>query len=146
MATLSPAIQKQVSELFEAGEDLADEEKFAEAMEKYQAAWTLLPEPKTSHEAALWLLGAIADVNVLSGDFAAGRENTALALQCPGGAGDPMLHLRLGQCEFELGNLNRAADELATAYEGTGGKVFDDEGDKYFAFLKSRRPEPPGGW
>jgi hypothetical protein len=60
--------------------------------------------------------------------------------------GNPFLHLRLGQCRFELGDLDRAADELARAYMGDGEDVFEDEAPKYLAFLKTRLQPPSGGW
>ena len=76
----------------------------------------------------------------------AGRDNVSMAMHCPGAIGNPFLHLRLGQCQFELGNLDRAADELARAYMGTGIEIFEDEEGKYFEFLKTRLQPPPGGW
>jgi hypothetical protein len=64
----------------------------------------------------------------------------------PDALGNPFLHLRLGQCRFELGDLDRAADELARAYMADGEDVFDGEDPKYLAFLKTRLQPPPGGW
>ena len=146
MAKLSSTVHKQIQSLCEAGDDFADEGDYPAALEKYWAAWDLLPEPKTDHEAGTWILSAIGDANYLGGDFTAGRDNLSMAMHCPNAIGNPFIHLRLGQCEFELGNLDRAADELARAYMGTGAKIFDEEEDKYFAFLKTRLKPPPGGW
>jgi hypothetical protein len=96
-------------------------------------------------EAAAWILAAIGDVNFLTGDFAAGRDNLSLAMHCPGGIGNPFLHLRLGQCQFELGNLDRSKDELSRAYMGGGKEVFKGA-EKYFNFLKTQLQPPAGGW
>ena len=68
-----------------------------------------------------------------------------MAMHCPEAIGNPFLHLRLGQCQFELGSLDRAADELARAYMGAGEEIFE-AADKYFEFLKTRLEPPPGGW
>jgi tetratricopeptide (TPR) repeat protein len=146
MTELSDEVHERIESLSEEGDNLADEERYADALQRYWAAWDLLPEPQTSWEAATWLLGAIGDANFLGGDFAAGRDNLSLAMHCPEAIGNPFLHLRLGQCQFELGDLDRAADELARAYMGGGADVFDDEPPKYFAFLKERLKPPPGGW
>jgi hypothetical protein len=105
----------------------------------------LLPEPKTDWEAATWILGAIGDANFLGKDYLAGRENLSMAMHCPDAIGNPFLHLRLGQCQFELGNLDRAADELARAYMGAGDEIFEGA-EKYLAFLKTRLKPPPAGW
>jgi hypothetical protein len=102
------------------------------------------PEPQTDWAAAKWVLAAIGDANFLCGDFVAGRDN--LSIKCPNGMGNPFLHLRLGQCQLELGDIERAADELARAYMGADMDIFEDEDPKYFAFLKTRLKPPPDGW
>jgi hypothetical protein len=127
------------------GDDFADKVNYQAALDQYWAAWDLLPDPKIDWEAATWILGAIGDANFLSGDFTAVRDNLATAMHCPNAIGNPFFHLRLGQCHFELGNMDRAADELARAYMGAGDDIFED-GEKYLAFLKTRLKPPPGGW
>jgi tetratricopeptide (TPR) repeat protein len=146
MAELSDEVYDRIRALTEDGDALADEGKYAAALERYWAAWDLLPAPQTEWDAATWLLGAIGDANYLSGDFAAGRDNLSFAMRCPEAIGNPFLHLRLGQCQFELGNLDRAADELARAYMGSGAEIFEDEPPQYLSFLKTRLDPPPGGW
>ena len=112
----------------------------------YWAAFDALPEPQTQFEAATWLLGSIGDANFQIADFEAGRDNLANAMHCPGAIGNPFLHLRLGQCQLELGDEDRAADELTRAYMGAGHEIFEEEDPKYFTFLKTRLDEPPNGW
>ena len=145
MPELNDAIHERIQTLCAAGDALAQKEDYPAALEKYCAAWDLLPEPQTDWEAATWILAAIGDANFFGGDFVAGRDNLSMAMHCPNAIGNPFLHLRLGQCQFELGDLDRAADELARAYMGAGRETFEDE-DKYFAFLKTRLEPPPGGW
>lgn len=146
MAELSETVLSQIQVLCGEGDDLADEGEYAEALILYRAAWDLLPAPRTKHEQATWILGAIGDALYLSGDYKAGRENLTLAMTCPDAIGDPIMHLRLGQCEFELGNLDAAAAELGRAYQESGAKIFDEDEDKYFDFLKTRMTKPEGGW
>jgi tetratricopeptide (TPR) repeat protein len=145
MAELDNAIHERIQALCAKGDELAKEAKYPAALTKYWAAWDLLPEPQIDWEAATWILAAIGDTNCLGGDFVAGRDNLSMAMRCPGAIGNPFLHLRLGQCQFELGNLDHAADELARAYMGAGDQIFEGA-DKYLAFLKTRLKPPPGGW
>ena len=145
MAEFSDEIHNRVQALCRKGDVLAEEGKYPAALDQYWAAWDLLPEPQTDWEAATWILAAIGDANFLGGDFAAGRDNLSMAMHCPDAIGNPFLHLRLGQCQFELGNLDRAADELARAYMGAGSEIFKSA-DKYFAFLKTRLKPPASGW
>jgi tetratricopeptide (TPR) repeat protein len=145
MAQLPDMIHDQIQMHCRQGDALAQSGQYPAALEQYWAAWDLLPEPQTDWSAATWILAAIGDANFLGGDYAAGKDNLATAMHCPGALGNPFLHLRLGQCQFELGNLDGAADELARAYMGGGAEIFDGA-EKYFAFLKTRLQPPPEGW
>lgn len=138
MAELDKAIHERIDALTTAGDALAEDENYEGALTKYWAAFDLLPEPKTDWEAGTWLMAAIGDANFLQRDYAAGRDNLGYAMRFPGAIGNPFLHLRLGQCQFELGNLDRAADELMRAYMGDGPACFEGEDGKYLRFLATR--------
>jgi hypothetical protein len=69
-----------------------------------------------------------------------------MAMHAPGAVGNPFLHLRIGQVQFELGNEQRAADELARAYLKEGKTLFDGEDPKYLDFIKGKLRPPEGGW
>ena len=146
MAELPAETYEQIQRLSAEGDKLAAAAHYADALARYWAAWDLLPEPRTDWDAATWLLGTIGDANFLGGDFVAGRDNLSTAMHCPGAIGNPFLHLRLGQCQLELDNHDRAADELTRAYMAEGYRIFKDQNPKYFAFLKTRLAPPPGGW
>jgi hypothetical protein len=121
-----------------AGDARAKSRDWSDALALYWGAWDLLPEPREEWEAATWILAAVGDANFLAGDFAAGRDNLSSAMRCPGAVGNPFLHLRLGQCQLELGAQDRAADELMRAYMGGGVKLFQSEDPKYLKFLSER--------
>jgi tetratricopeptide (TPR) repeat protein len=145
--TLPEDLDQQVTVLSEAGNALAESGEFTQAIGKYVAALELLPEPVNDWEAATWLLAAIGDAHFLSGNHEHARRALSDAMHCPGAIGNPFLHLRLGQAQMELGNTDRAADELARAYMGAGAEIFGDEDPKYFAFLKTvLQPPPDGQW
>ena len=55
---------------------------------------------------------------------------------CPGTLGNPWVHLRLGQARYELGEMDRAADELTRAYMGGDRDIFEGHDPKYFALLQ----------
>ncbi len=143
---LPAAIHAQVKRLSAQGDDLAKRRKYREAIATYWKAWDLLPEPKEKWNAALWLLAAIGDANFLGKDYVACRDNLGSAMHLPGAIGNPFLHLRLGQCQYELGNMERAADELARAYLPEGKAIFGTDDPKYMTFIKSKLKPPPDGW
>jgi len=141
---LDDHVHAEIERLTRSGDAFAEQGNFPNALSEYWKAFDLLPEPKTDWEAATWILGAIGDANFLGKDFQAGVDNLSSAMHCPGAIGNPFLHLRLGQCRFETGNLERAADELARAYALEGEDIFAIDDPKYFEFLKTRiEIEPP---
>jgi hypothetical protein len=54
------------------------------------------------------------------------------------------VHLWLGQARFELNEPERAADELAGAYMGSGREVFERQDPKYFSLVEKVLRRPPG--
>lgn len=146
MSELPEVAYAKIKQLCAEGDDLADAGDYSEALSKYWSAWDQLPSPQTTWQAATWILGAVGDTNFLAGDFEAGRENLSYAMQCPDGLGNAFLHLRLGQCCFELGELDQAAEHLARAFLTEGKRIFSHADDKYLHFVKSRLQPPLGGW
>ncbi|WP_239000365.1 tetratricopeptide repeat protein [Hyunsoonleella ulvae] len=128
----------KIEKLSKKGDKYVEIGNYKKALEKYWEAYNLIPEPKTEWETTTWLLVAIGDANFLSSDFKDGADNFRSAMNCPGGIGNPFLHLRLGQCQYENGNLQKAADELTKAYAMAGEEIFEDEDSKYFEFLKTK--------
>ncbi len=138
MSELPDSVHEEIKRLCAIGDERAAARAYSEAIPHYWAAWDLLPEPKTEWDAATWILVAVGDANFLGGDYAAGRDNLSNAMRCPSAMGNPFIHFRLGQCLFELDDLDRSADELMRAYMGAGRKIFDQHDAKYARFLSSR--------
>jgi len=103
----------------------------------FQEAWQILPLPKLHHPHAALVLGALADVAFVAGDFQEARRVLEEALRTGLGAANPALHLRRGQVAFELGEDEVAVVELLRAYELAGAEIFDGEEPKYLRLLHS---------
>jgi tetratricopeptide (TPR) repeat protein len=138
-------VQQEVESLSNEGNILADNGKYREAAKKFIEALNLLPEPLEQWEACTWLLTAIGDMNFMQGSYEHAKNALSDAMRCPNSIGNPFVHLRLGQSQYELGNNDRAADELARAYMGAGVEIFQTEDPKYFDFLKTVLKPPAGG-
>ncbi|MBA6313860.1 MULTISPECIES: hypothetical protein [Cellulophaga] len=138
MKTLDENLHLEIEKLSAQGDAFAETGNYSDALTAYWNAYDLVPEPKTDWEATTWIMVAIGDANFLGADFQAGVENLSNAMHCPNGIGNPFIHLRLGQCQFETGNLERAADELTRAYALEGEELFADDDPKYFEFLKTK--------
>ena len=100
--------------------------------------WPFSPEPKQQWEASTWIYSAIGDTFSSQQGYSGALRAFQGAVTSPDGLGNPFIHLRLGQCRFELGDLEGAADELARAYMGDGLRVFSREDPKYLDFLSTR--------
>jgi len=110
------------------------------------AGLQLLPQPMEGYPECRLLLTSIGNANFLAGAYEYALKALQDAMYCDGAIGNPFNHLRLGQTRFELGNMDRAADELARAYLPEGKKLFESEDPKYLDFIKSKLKPPPGGW
>jgi hypothetical protein len=147
MRELLDELHDEVKRLCAEGDDLANRQRYEEALRRYGEAWSLLPEPKTDWEAAVWLLAAIGDAHFHRGDFLSGRDAlTKAMIHGEGAIGNPFLRLRLGQCLYELSDMKEAANWLAGAYLMEGQAIFAEDSPKYLEFVKSKLEPPPGGW
>ncbi|WP_349513254.1 hypothetical protein [Erythrobacter sp. NFXS35] len=135
---LDPRAYAEITRLTDQGQALFDEGRLEEARGLFMQAWALLPEPQSEWEATTWLATAIGDIDFLKGNHAVARQTLEFAMLCPGGLGNPFIHLRLGQTLLELGEKDRAADELMRAYMGAGEGIFAEQDPKYRAFLATR--------
>ncbi|MCP2067939.1 tetratricopeptide repeat protein [Pseudomonas laurylsulfatiphila] len=135
---LSPDLHAEIKKLCGDGDLLAESGHFEDAVAQYNKALALIPFPKNDWEAATWILAAIADACFLSGLTTSAYEALQYAMTCPGGIGNPFLHLRLGQVLLDDGQGDRAADELMRAYMGAGLEIFAAEDARYLIFLKTR--------
>jgi tetratricopeptide (TPR) repeat protein len=135
---LPQEVQAKLDDLCAAGDQQVEAGEFASAIARYREAWALLPEPKENWEAALWVVAAIGDAEFFAGDYLAARRSFTEAVRTLEALGNPFVHLRLGECAFELGEFDRAADELMRAYMGGGPEAFTREDPKYLEFLSTR--------
>jgi tetratricopeptide (TPR) repeat protein len=143
---LPDEVHEKITQLSAEGDDLLEHRQYLEAAAKYSEAFALVPEPKTDWGASTWLLTAIGDAFFQAGRYEDARTALTDAMHCPDAIGNPFIHLRLGQAQHELGNEERAADELARAYLQQGVAIFEGDDPKYLAFIKPRLAPPPGGW
>ena len=133
---LDDATHARITSLSERGNALAESGDLDGALQAYRQALALVPAPVCEWEAATWILAALGDVLFQQSKYKEARDSLKEAMRCPGGIGNPFVHLRLGQAHFELGEHERAKDELARAYMGGGNELFEGEDRKYKTFIQ----------
>ena len=135
MDTLDDSIHAEVESLARQGDALLDKGDAKDAIRLYGRALELLPRPVTDWEAATWLFAAIGDAYWSIEDYERAYEAMQNALRSPGGIGNPFIHLRMGQLEYEFGNMKRAVDELMRAFMGADREIFQGQDPKYFELI-----------
>jgi tetratricopeptide (TPR) repeat protein len=135
---LDDALHQRIVELSERGNQLAEAGQPDAALAAFEQALALLPAPFEDWEAGLWLQVAIGDTHFGEGRLQPALQAFQLAMRCPDALGSPFIHLRLGQIHHDLGQLDKAADELARAYMAEGPPTFEGEHPRYLAFLRTR--------
>lgn len=122
---------KKIISLSERGEHYVDVEQYEEAKRLFLLALDCIPMPKYEWEASTNLYAALGDVSYLDGKYDEAINYFNEALKCPDGIGNPFILLRLGECFYELNNLEKARDYLIQAYMCDGDEIFEDEDEKY---------------
>jgi tetratricopeptide (TPR) repeat protein len=133
---LEEKLYHTVVKLCEDGDNLLDDEKYHDAIKKYQTALDLIPSPKTDWEASTWIYTAIGDAYFLAEDYPMAKEHFYNALNCPDGISNPLILLRLGESLLECNEVEKAKDFLLRAYMVEGEKIFEEEDKKYFNLIK----------
>ncbi|NHZ98677.1 tetratricopeptide repeat protein [Massilia sp. CCM 8734] len=142
---LDDKIAAEIREICDEADVLIEIGEFDHAFRNFSEALSLIPEPREEYRETAGILAGLGDVYFRAKSFAQGKEVLSDAMHCTGAIGSPFLHLRLGQCQLELGNGYRAADELVRAYMGAGKEIFEREDPKYFLFLQSQIDPPANG-
>ena len=139
--TAAPSLDRKIAgqarKLCQQGYELFDQGDIKAAIRRFYQAWALLPKPQTQWQEAGWVLTALGDAYFAKGDYSSGREALSSALHCPNALGNPTIHLRLGQCLYELGETGSAYQQFLRVREQGGAELFEKEDDKYMALLWS---------
>ena len=134
---LDDQIVARVTELCELGDDHVENQRFDDAIARYEEALTLVPRPLYAWAVTTWILTAMGEAYYLMKDHARVKESIMEAFRCEGAIGNAFLHLRLGQAEIELGQKGRGVEELIRAHERGGDAIFDGEDPRYLALVRA---------
>lgn len=133
---LSNRLYSRIQKYCALGDELIEKGDFDEAIQTYNKAKDLLPEPIYDWEAATWIFVAIGDAFYLSFRYQDALNNLQEAQKCYGGIGNPFILLRIGQCYYELNSVENAKKYLLQAYMIEGEEIFKNEEDKYFNIVR----------
>ena len=135
MQSLENALEQDIKSLCAQGYQAYDGGDYQAALRLFYQAWLLVPKPQMEWDIAGWVLTAIGDTYFRLENYAQGREALSSTLHCAGINNNPFVHLRLGQCQFELGDEALARQSLYKAYRNGGQALFKQEPAKYLAII-----------
>ena len=133
---LSNTIIRKVNHLCDKGDAFCEDGAYLQALEAYETALELLPEPFIQWEISTWLTVSIGDTYFLMRQFEKAEEAFKMSLFTPDGLDNPLVHLRLGQCAFERDATDEAIAAFQRAYDDEGEIIFEEDDPKYWQFFK----------
>jgi tetratricopeptide (TPR) repeat protein len=136
-AELPEDIQSQMEALSEQGEEAMDQGRYEEALDCYNQALGILPEPRENWEAYVWLKAALGDACFLMERLDDGLDHFYEAYTSAGPQNvNPFIVYRLGQIYKRMDDEENAVDFLMRAWMLEGEDVFEDEED--LLYLRNR--------
>ncbi|MBU3070526.1 hypothetical protein KOI40_11885 [Aestuariicella sp. G3-2] len=108
-----------------------DQGDFRKALRLFYQGWLLLPKPQTDFAEAGWVLTGIGDSYFRLKQYIPGCEALRSANHCPQTRDNPFIHLRLGQCLYQIGERASARTHLLKAYRLGGSGLFKAERPEY---------------
>lgn len=128
-----PDWQAKVWKLCDDAERAANSRRYAKAIGIYESALTLVPDPQCPD--ALALVSNIGDCYFTHKKYREALTHFQRALAFPEGESLHLRH-RIGQCHFELGELEQARTELRHVLEHQRFDMFQHDDPKYLAFAR----------
>lgn len=132
---LNDKVYDEIKQRSARGNELADTGHYQEALNEFKKALELLPQPVYMWEAATWLYVSVGDMHFQLNDYSDSLDSFLQAQKCPDGLGNPFICVRIGECYFELGNMEKAKEYLMQAYMLEGEEIFLDADPKYLALI-----------
>ncbi|MFV0304912.1 MAG: tetratricopeptide repeat protein [Moheibacter sp.] len=133
---LDDQIYSEILSISEVGENFMEEDDYDAAIFEFKKALSLVPSPKTDWEASTWLYSGIGDAYFFKKEYENSLNAFLDAYNCPEAIDNPFIYLRIGQNWEEMGNNDKAKDNLLRAYMLAGQDIFSDENPKFINLIK----------
>lgn len=137
LAETNADLEQEIVDVTEDGNALAVEGAHDEALEAYDAAWKLLPEPKTEWAMiSNWIAGSFYNSLFAQNKFTEAKNWAELELYTRESDIDVGPWMHLGIVNYELGDEAQAYHYFKKAYDFGKARVFKEEPKKYHDFYK----------
>ena len=136
MPKLESEVVRSIRALCEHGDTLVKMKEYSFAISKYYEALSLIPDPKEEYKPAAWIYTSMGETYWKLKDYNNAGMAYTKARRCEGASQNAIVNLRMGECLYECGYKNHAAEFLCQAYMIDGTSVFEGEDPKYFELIR----------
>lgn len=132
---LDDSIYNQINLLCRYGDMFFNNERYDEAVKKYDEALLLLPYPQEQWDAFVWIAVAKGDAFFFDRKYDKALVQYSLAMNADEATTNPYIYMRLGEAYYENNNYLLARKYIQAAYK-IDKNVFVDTDTKYLQILK----------
>lgn len=134
LAEENKKLEETIVSTVEKGNELHDGKYYEGALDEYNKAWGLLPEPKLEWEIASWIAACIYSAYFDMAAFQEAKKWAEVALQTRGSNIDTAPLIDLGMVCYELNEYNEAYKYFHEAYGYGKKRAFQERPKKYLDF------------
>ena len=132
-------LEKEIISIVESGNLDHIKNDFSSALNKYNQAWKLIPEPKLDWEIARWISSCIYSAYFDMTDFSNAKNWAEIALQTSGSDIDTSRAINMGMVCYELGQYDESYKYFSEAYNLGQTRAFKERPKKYLDFYLNKK-------
>ena len=132
-------LEKEIISIVESGNRDHIKNDFSSALNKYNQAWKLIPEPKLDWVFARWISSCIYSAYFDMADFSNAKNWAEIALQTSGSDIDTSLAIDMGMVCYELGQYDESYKYFGEAYNLGQARAFKGIPRKYLDFYLNKK-------
>lgn len=132
-------LEKEIISIVESGNRDHNKNDFSSALNKYNQAWKLIPEPKLDWVFARWICSCIYSAYFDMADFSNAKNWAEIALQTSGSNIDTSRAIDMGMACYELGQYDESYKYFSEAYNLGQTRAFKERPKKYLDFYLNKK-------
>ncbi|CAH0990188.1 hypothetical protein SIN8267_00280 [Sinobacterium norvegicum] len=132
---LDSALHQQIKTLCQSAYAQFDQQQYQSALQQFFQAWRLIPKPQNLYQESGWVLTAIGDTYIAKEEYNSAAEALRSAICCHLATDNPIIHLMLAQCYFELDQQPQAKEHISNAIKSGGSKILNQLPRQYHGYL-----------